>query len=130
WRGFTSAQATTVALATLLSLAATAPAAQLLARRGIHYRDAGNPRLLTFELRRLTALGAGAALAAGVLALAGWPLLAGSLSSRADFAGFYCLLALLWLAIARVEALGWRPAVTVATTAGLAVVYALHRAGS
>jgi hypothetical protein len=126
---FTSAQATTVALATLLSLIATAPVAQAIARRGVRYRGAGNTALLTAELRRLGALGVLAVSAAGTVAALAWPLLAASLSSSSEFAGYFSLLALLWLTIARCEALGMRPALAVATAVGLALVWALRRLG-
>ncbi|HZQ38432.1 MAG TPA: hypothetical protein VFD32_21065 [Dehalococcoidia bacterium] len=122
--GFTSNQATVVALATLLSLALTAPFVQTIARRGAYYRQYNNAFLMRREIERIGGAGILFALPGVGVAASLWHASGGG--DGLLLFGYGTLLSLFWLALAGIDMCRLRWLVSPVTVAAVALVALLH----
>ena len=123
WVGFTTAQATIVALATMGSLVATGGWVQAIARLGLFYGEQGSHELARTVIRRTTLLGAAAAAVFGLLV---WlaNVVTGAFPLGLASAGFvyYALLCAYWLVLAVLYTLERRLAIVLTSVAGLVAI--------
>ncbi len=122
---FTIHQATVVAMATLASLAITAPAVQGIARRGNTYLNLGNAHLARAAMRQISLAGLLLTCLAGVAIFIPWILSGGSESGR--FFGYFSVLSVLWVAIARVDVCKQRRWVSPMSIGATMIVYLLKQ---
>ncbi len=127
YTGFSIAQATVVALATIGSLIATGGWVQSIARLGLFYGEQESHVLAETVMRRGMAYGALSASVAGVLVFLSNTVI-GAYPSGLAAAGlvYYVLLSFYWLVLAVLYTLERRLAIIATSVAGVAVIVLLH----